>query len=114
MQYEEALKRWGAAKLTEAQRRYGQPPEVILDTVQVKFNFDEGYPCCGGRDPDCYCSMAESPSADVQISGQLVGARRDELGGERWPLRLKMSTEEFDFVTVLKEIVAVAEGTVTG
>jgi hypothetical protein len=99
MQYEEALKRWGATKLARDHRG-----EIVVDSVMVDMEFNEGYACCGGRDPDCYCSFAESPSANVKITG------RDEFGKH---VSETISHYEFDFVTILKEIVAAADGEVT-
>lgn len=63
MNYEEALEEWGRRKLV---KRY--PKHDKDKTVSVKIELDQGYACCGGRDPDCYCSYAESPSAYILIS----------------------------------------------
>lgn len=57
MKYEEALKKWGAEKAKIED----------WESVSVDFEMDQGYACCGGRDPDCYCSFAESPSFYVEV-----------------------------------------------
>lgn len=111
MQYEEALKRWGLKKLNTTQRYvlkergHGGYEQVNLiagewPNVTVEMNFNEGYACCGGNDPDCYCSFAESPSAEVQITHP---------SGARYYIDL----DSFDFAKVLGEIVAAANGTIT-
>jgi hypothetical protein len=91
MQFEKALKVWGAAKLSN------DKVTVNPDTVTVMTDFNEGYACCGGSDPDCYCSYAESPSAHVVI---MSGSRRYEI-----------DLEDFDFATILGEIVQAGNGT---
>lgn len=85
MNYQEALKRWGKAKLEEVGYT-----DINLDDVDVQMNFDEGYP---------RGSMAESPSANVEIKAH-------------YSYRT-ISIAEFDFVEVLGEIVAIADGHVT-
>jgi len=101
MKYEDALKEWGARKLQTTY--YAMTTEVDRDTVKVEMDFDAGDPCCGGYNPDCYCSMATSPSAHVTITGR-SGRKR---------LTTTVEASSFDFVTVLKELVEVAEGTMT-
>lgn len=92
MRYEDALNKWGASKLgTDAK------PEAVI----VQFEFSEGYACCGGTDPSCYCSFYESPSAGVRITDASTG---------RWT---SIDASDFDFVTVLAEIVAAGDGTLT-
>lgn len=94
MSYEDALQKWGGDKLREWN------PEFKADnTVMVVFNFNDGFACCGGRDPDCYCSYAESPSAEVVIEG-------------RGSTTYRIDIEDFDFATILKEIVAAGGGEV--
>lgn len=58
MKYEEAIKLWAAKKL-------GIDPASV---ESVWFDIDQGYQCCGGSDPDCYCSFAESPSLEANIA----------------------------------------------
>jgi len=96
MQYEEALREWGARKL-EAYSRKGV--EVTRSSVDVAMNFNEGYACCGGSDPDCYCSFAESPSADVIITGYSSKGTR---------LTYSICASDFDFASILGEIVEAA------
>ncbi|AXF51615.1 hypothetical protein CONSTELLA_125 [Mycobacterium phage Constella] len=57
MKYEEAAKIWAA-------RNFGIDARTIKS---VKFDLDPGYACCGGTNPDCYCSYAEAPSIEVTI-----------------------------------------------
>lgn len=99
MKYDEALQLWGASKLVTYSRSALE--EVSLPSVSVKFDFNEGYACCGGRDPNCYCSFYESPSSDVLVEGRT-------LSGE--VLTYRMDAEDFDFALVLAEIVAFGRG----
>lgn len=99
MKYDEALREWGARKLEAA--GYG---DVNRQSVIVEMEFNEGYACCGGRDPDCYCSFAESPSASVMIRGSSYNMRNARVEIDHW---------SFDFATILKEIVEAGGGTVT-
>lgn len=98
MKYEDALKEWGAQKLESTYRL-----KVDRKTVRVEMTFKEGYACCGGRDPDCYCSFAESPSASVEVSAA-VGGRMYRYEIDHW---------SFNFTEVLREIVAAGGGTIT-
>lgn len=100
MQYNDALREWGALKLEE----YEKDVKIERSSVHVELDFKQGYACCGGRDPDCYCSFAESPSANVTIKG--VDAK-----GHRY--NREIDHYSFDFATVLKEIVAAGGGTLT-
>lgn len=95
MKYDDALKAWGLLKL----REWYPKDKIDPQSVTVRMNFSEGYACCGGSDPLCYCSFAESPSAEVRV--------------EAWPRTWTMSVDDFDFSKVLKEICEAADGTVT-
>lgn len=96
MKYEDALKVWGASKLRES---YRSVSDLRVEDVTVEMDFNQGYACCGGSDPDCYCSFAESPSANVAIrSGKYVTT---------------ISADEFDFASILGEIVAAGDGMIT-
>lgn len=115
MKYEDALKLWGAQKLTAmVNDQTGYVPreryqyntvtqqfdfiERTVDpaTVKVEMEFDPGY---------SYSEYtAQDPKTDLVISGT------DNEGDFR---RLEIPAKEFDFATVLGEIVAVADGTVT-
>lgn len=100
---ERALQLWGAKKLLDS---YGMQNKIISPaSVKVEMEFNEGYACCGGSNPDCYCSYAESPSANVTISGLTT------LGMQ---VRYTISAESFDFVTVLNEMIELAEGEENG
>lgn len=102
MNYEQAIKIWGKNRIEKYENdpermKYSRrkPVEIDVNTVNVDFDFNEGYACCGGSDPDCYCSYAESPSANVSIVGI------DTKGTNRYHT---ISFDEFDFATVLEEI----------
>jgi len=75
MKYEEALKRWGATKIGTDD----------WENVLVRFDFSEGFACCGGTDPDCYCSFAESPSFDIAVT----------YGRKHWSQDLQYGMTEF-------------------
>lgn len=93
MKYEKALKVWGANRLST--------PHRVIDPIDVtvSMEFNEGYACCGGTDPNCYCSYAESPSANVVIAAGKV--------------RETIDVEDFNFAEVLGEIVKAAGGTIS-
>jgi len=93
MNYESALKLWGKIKLES----YGYK-NIDANGVNVRMDFNEGYACCGGSDPNCYCSFAESPSAYVVI--------------DSWSGSMNIDYDEFDFATVLKEIIEAADGSI--
>lgn len=95
--YQTALRLWGAERLKE---RYGDRIDGKIEDITVEFEFREGFECCGGRDPDCYCSLAESPSANVIIRSGYTYNRYIDM-------------EDFDFVTTLQEIIAAGGGTIT-
>ena len=101
MQYEEALKHWGVSKLVSPWAPLKQYETVDIETVKVTMVFDEGYVCCGGTDPDCYCSMATSPTAEVLITGQTDLGRK---------LSHRIDATDFDFTVVLGEILCAADG----
>lgn len=99
MKYETALQLWGAEKLSAYNPTLRD--EISLPSVSVNFNFNEGYACCGGSDPDCYCSFAESPSAEAQVTGVTTKGHT---------LYYRMDVEDFDFATVLGELCSLAKG----
>ena len=104
MKYEDALQEWGARKIETA--NWALTEKIDRSTVKVEMEFDEGYACCGGRDPDCYCSFAESPSANVSITGRTSASSRKVYSAE-------IDHYSFDFATVLREIVEASGGAVT-
>lgn len=106
MKYEEALKMWGAVKLTTYNKV--KVENIDLNTITVEFEFDEGYACCGGSDPNCYCSFYESPSAKVVITG-----KRTDVGKRHQNLRHEIETYNFDFATILREICEAGQGNVS-
>ena len=71
--YEEASRRWGIEKLNTYPALL---KKVDKDSVTVDFEMDPGYNCCGGSDPDCYCSFAESPQMTAKISYRGLGKTR--------------------------------------
>lgn len=106
MQYEEALREWGARRI---EAHFRDKPVIDRDTVKVDMEFDEGDVCCGGTDPDCYCSLATSPSAKVVISAS--GLRGWASGKQYQTYRVSIDHSEFDFCTILAEIVESGHGT---
>lgn len=100
MHYDMALKMWGLSKLKPQLK---QSEKLVLNQIDVGMNFSQGYGCCGGTDPECYCSLAESPSAEVSITAYTNKGRRIEH---------TIDLDCFDFATVLKEIVEAANGNV--
>lgn len=85
MEYQEALGRWAAIKAQA-------DPDSWAD-FEVDIEMDPGYACCGGTDPLCYCSLAESPSCKLVVYS----------GKQRvW------SSSYFDFTSVVREILEVA------
>lgn len=102
MQYEEALQRWGAARI-ERDWSLGQKKDSIDPaTVTVTMDFNPGLVCCAGKDPDCYCSLAEEPSASVTITGQANRSGRT--------ITTKIEPALFNFSQVLAEIIAAGDG----
>lgn len=105
--YDEALKVWGAKRLAGAWSFSFE--DILVETVSVDMEFDRGYQCCGGRDPECYCSLAESPSADVKITARA----RDGIDGLTVNIETRISTDDFNFADVLREIVEAGDGIVS-
>lgn len=104
MKYDEALRLWGKKRIEDHWAGSYRPVELDIDpaTVTVTMDFNAGYACCGGSDPDCYCSFAESPSATVKI----YGTTRDGWSG----YNVDIDADDFDFASVLKEIVEAGDG----
>lgn len=108
MQYEEALREWGARRIEAHYHNYN--PVIDRDTVAVDMEFDEGNNCCGGTDPDCYCSLAESPSAKVVITGrELTGFAAKK---QYRTYQVYIDSYAFDFCTILAEIVEAGNGSI--
>lgn len=105
MHYERALKIWGAKKLAESNKGV---TEILLNSVKVEMDFDEGFSCCGGRDPGCYCSYAQSPSANVVVTG-----KGTTTGGKSIEVRYTIDADSFNFVEILKELVDIGEGKIS-
>lgn len=58
--YDEQIKVWASS-------RYDLDLATI-ESVSIDTRFNEGYACCGGADPNCYCSFAESASMYLTIT----------------------------------------------
>lgn len=116
MDAETALKLWGASKLPKTVSTYVSEPgkpswvggsfeqvpvEIDVDTVDVVFNFEEGYACCGGTNPDCYCSMAESATAEVRITA--MATYGDDMETQ---VSTIIDPDDFDFAKIIREMVA--------
>lgn len=100
MKYEDALKCWGYRKLKS---QLTPPESILMSDIEVRMVFVKGYNCCGGTDPDCYCSMAESPRADVEIWAKTTQGRN---------VYTNVDLGDFDFVGTLKEILEAANGSI--
>lgn len=100
MNYEEALKVWGAGRLAEVAPAFH---EINLDSVRVEINFEDGW-----SDPDLnsYGSQDYSGTCWVEIVGRT-------LQNPKRTLTVTIPQHEFNFATVLGEIVAAGEGAVT-
>lgn len=105
--YNDALEAWGAKRL--ASTYVIDTAQIKPGTVKVEMVFEEGYTCCGGGNPDCYCSLAESPSANVLITAHMF----DGTDGLVRHIRTEIPATEFDFASVLKEIVEAGDGIVS-
>lgn len=102
MQYEEALRLWGARRLEAVHSNNRWPVVIDPTSVYVELNFNQGYACCGGTDPLCYCSFAESPSVTIEIKGW-----NDEYTRQYTD---SISADQFDFVKFLGEVLEVSGG----
>lgn len=103
MNYETVLAKWGEKKIRENWYR-GTVLVIDPETVQVTLVFDKGFACCGGSNPDCYCSLAESPRAEVSITARTFSGT---------PVYCKIEANDFDFTAMLRELVEVADGAIT-
>lgn len=100
MKYEDALKCWGYNKIKD---QIHKDESVTMDDINVVMHFSKGFACCGGSNPDCYCSMAESPRADVEITVWTTKGRY---------IYSCIGLGDFDFVATLKEILEAANGSI--
>lgn len=103
MQYETALALWGARKIEQDSWR-PRPISVDPATVVVQMDFSDGYACCGGSDPSCYCSQAESPVAQVTITGDTFDGPREYT---------TIEVRDLDLHTILRELLDVSGGAIT-
>lgn len=93
MKYEDVLKYWGKDLLEKENPGY----EIDLDSVWVEIETDPGYQCCGpgnGWDSGCYCSMAESPSSFINVTGRSPSGSYFS----------KSLSKYMDFVDVIREL----------
>lgn len=106
LQYEQALQVWASKRLQNLYQING----LMIDkkTVTVEMEFDEGTYCCDG-DNGCYCSLAESPSANVRIKALGSVYNDDKI----LYLSMAINHDDFDFVTILKEIVEAGDGEIS-
>jgi len=91
--YEDAVRKWGTGKLNGYSNLRGKFDET---SVSVNFVLDEGYACCGGSDPNCYCSFAESPSMKAYVSYKTLKGRTE-----------KIVISYIDFAETLREVLEV-------
>ncbi len=91
--YEDAVRKWGATKLDGYSNIRGKYDEA---SVSVDFELDSGYACCGGSDPNCYCSFAESPSMKAYVSYKSLKGRTE-----------KIVISYIDFAETLREVLAI-------
>ena len=104
MKYEDAVAVWGAGKLYCPTCRKSGTAE--LSSVTVYFEMDKGYACCGGSDPNCYCSFAEAPSFDVLIVAKCGVCNNSKIA-------YTQDAEYFNFTEVLGEIVDAGGGSIS-
>ena len=108
MNYELAVQHWGKWKLEQSHLRRNEwykeskspyydedALNIDVSTVVVDFVFDEGYACCGGSNPDCYCSYAESPKCEITIRGEARGRTYYD----------SVDPDQFHLPTIVQEIV---------
>lgn len=66
--YEDQIRVWAAKKY---ELNINEIAKVDLEN-----NYDEGYSCCGGRDPGCYCSLATSATVDMNVTVWGTGGQK--------------------------------------
>lgn len=102
MEYTEALALWGEMKL----RELGYTGDRF-EGIKVDIEVNPGYNCCGGTDPECYCSLVESARAYVEITAKVVN------GSSVDTIRCEADPYGSDFSTILREICAVGGGSIS-
>lgn len=100
MKYEDALKCWAYQKLKDQLQKN---ETICMNDISVNMVFVKGYNCCSGLDPDCCCSMAEDPRADVEMSARTTKNRY---------IYAWVDFGDFDFIRTLKEILEAANGSI--
>lgn len=100
MKYEDALKCWGYLKIKS---QVNDDETILMKDIEVRMVFVKGFNCCGGLDPGCCCSMAESPRADVEISATTTKGRY---------IYHTIDLGDFDFISALKEILEAGNGSI--
>lgn len=107
--YDVALQAWGSIRLAASR---GIPvSRVDRSSIRVSMDFDEGYACCETYDPDCHCTRAIAPTANVVITGYLLAD--PAMGFERRMLEEKIDSEWFEFSDILREIVEAGDGVIS-
>lgn len=95
LSYEDMVVRWGVAKLSIYSGIRGKfdPASVAVD-----FGVNEGFACCGGSDPDCYCSFAEAPYLKADITYRTLK------GGNG-----RITVTDLDFANTMREFIAAGQ-----
>lgn len=57
--YDEQIVKWATKRYCIEQGR--------VTSVKMTNEYNEGYACCGGTDPNCYCSFAESATMNLKV-----------------------------------------------
>lgn len=104
MQYQTALAIWGL-KTLKALGIVTSNATLSTHVIKVSTEINQGYSCCGGSDPDCYCSLAESPSLVALISCTPMGSAKATTTQE--------VAIDSDFTSFLGEVLKATEGTIT-
>lgn len=96
--YDEAITEWGYRRLRQ---RYPKG-QFERDSIAVSYEWDEGYQCCGGNDPYCCCSLAESPYNYVCVT-----AKRTDL---KQPKVATIVDRYVEFDELVRELYAIGAG----
>lgn len=92
--YDDAVSKWG---ITILQAYPNIRKDLDESSVTVEFILNEGFSCCGGSNPECYCSYAETPSLKAVISYTLLKSSRSDR-------KLSIEYSHLDFSDTLREL----------
>lgn len=107
--YDVALQAWGSIRLAASR---GLPVSRIdRSSIKVSMDFDAGYACCNMTDPDCHCTQAIAPTANVVITGFITVD--PATGSPRRMIEEKIDSEWFEFSDILREIVEAGDGVIS-